>query len=123
MKLNDWTERGYRRYEVAHNNREMNKLADFILQKRIDDKRGKKYFITVYCYDRTKYPDPHREFFKDRPIGYMPTVQMVLGDDKPHFNIEMNGDFFFVDEVEAYFEKFWNLLERPYYEEFEHEAN
>jgi hypothetical protein len=53
----------------------------------------------------------------------MPTVQMVLGDDKPHFNIEMNGDFFFVDEVEAYFEKFWNLLERPYYEEFEHEAN
>ena len=53
----------------------------------------------------------------------MPSVNINMGDDKPFFYIEMNGDFFFVDEVEAYFEKFWNLLEQPYYEEFEREAN
>ena len=54
MTPDDWIAAGYKRYEVR--NKQTNKLADFLLQKRFDDDVGKKYFITVYCYDRTKYP-------------------------------------------------------------------
>lgn len=119
ISLEEWTDRGYRRYEVSDNAREINKLADFMLQKRFDDERGKKYYVTVYCYDREKYPPHAREHVKDLPrYGFMPTVHFSLREDRPFFNIEMSG-IRSIDEVESYFEKFWELLKNPYYELFE----
>lgn len=119
MDPQEWIDRGYRHYEVSENSREFNRLADFILQKRFDDEVGKKYYITVYCYDRSKYPDHALEHVKDLPrYGYMPTVHLALRDNQPFFNVEMNG-ITSIDEVESYMEKFWLLLNKPYYEEFD----
>ena len=115
MKEIDWISSGYKRYEVPEWNREINKLADFLLQKRVDDERGKKYFITVYCYDRSRYPGYMQVHMPE--IGFMPTANFNLGDDKPFFNVEINA-INSVDQTEEYMERFWELLGRPYYEEF-----
>jgi hypothetical protein len=113
IKPQEWIDRGYRRYDISYERREMNKLADFMLQKRFDDEVGKKYFITVYCYDRKKYPPEHQKNLPE--FGYMPTAHFALRDNNPFFNIEMNG-INNIDEVESYFELFWNTLNQPYYE-------
>lgn len=115
IPVQEWLDKGYRRYEVAPNNRELNKLASFMLQKRLDDEKGKKYFITVYCYDRKNYPDYMRNNMPE--IGYMPTAHFSLRDDRPFFNIEMNAPNS-VEEAESYFELFWETLNNPYYEEW-----
>ena len=119
MTPDDWIAAGYKRYEVR--NKQTNKLADFLLQKRFDDDEGKKYFITVYCSDRTKYPEPHVRFFKDTPIAYAPTAHFVLGDNLPHFNIEMNAVETLhggIRAVEDWFEVFWKVFRQPYYEKY-----
>jgi len=87
--LQDWLDRGYRRFEIADYMRSINKNADFMLQKRFDDERGKKYYITVYCYDRSRYPEHAREYLPE--IGFMTDVQFQLGDHKPFFNITINA--------------------------------
>ena len=117
IAVEEWIANGYRRYEVLHA-KELHKLADFILQKRFDDEVGKKYFITVYCYDRSKYPQEMSAHIKNLPrYGYMPVVNFNLGDNMPFFNIEMNS-VKSIDEVEDYFEGFWRHLKSPYYEEW-----
>jgi hypothetical protein len=119
MTPDDWIAAGYKRHDVAK--KEMNKLADFLLQKRFDDDEGKKYFITVYCYDRTKYPEPYRSHVEGNTIGYIPTAQFVLGDNLPHFNIEMNGIELLqggIKAVEDWFEVFWKVFRQPYYEKW-----
>ena len=118
LTVEDWTSRGYKRYEVSDQSREVNKLADFLLQKRFDDEKGKKYFITVYCYDRKRYPDYMKGYLPE--IGFMPTSNMNLGEKRPFFNIEMNA-IESVAQVESFYEMFWQVLGRPYYEEFENE--
>lgn len=117
LTVEDWTDRGYKRFEISDNARDINKLADFMLQRRFDDGKGKKYFITVYCYDRNRYPAHIRERLHER-YGFMPTVHMSLRDNQPFFNIEMNG-ITSIDEVESYMEKFWLMLDKPYYEEWD----
>lgn len=114
LTVEDWTDRGYKRYEIPSKTRDFNKLADFMLQRRFDDEVGKRYFITVYCYDRDRYPAEIREKLHER-YGFMPTVHFELGDNKPFFAIEMNA-IKSIDEVESYFEKFWLMLGKPYYE-------
>ena len=116
ITVQEWLDRGYRRYEVDDRQSEIYKRASFMLQKRFDDTRGKRYFITVYCYDRTKYPKYAQVNLPE--IGFMPSANFNLGDDKPFFNVQMN-DIENIDQVEEYFERFWNMLEKPYYEEFE----
>jgi hypothetical protein len=44
-------------------------------------------------------------------------VQLSLEGMSPFFNIEMNN-IEKIQELEAYFEKFWEVLGKPYYEEF-----
>ena len=116
MTNNDWLEAGYKVYTTPR--LDVNRLADFILQKRFDDEEGKKYYITVYAYDWSKYPPPHNK----AGVGYMPTAQFNLGDDKPFFNVEMNGLHSWtgdVSAVEDWFEALWKLFGCPYYEKWE----
>lgn len=120
MKYEDWIASGYKRYEVSRD-KQINKLADFLLQKRFDDVNGKKYHITVYCYDRTNYPPQYAEMFEDSPIGFMPTAHFSLGEDLPFFNVEMNGIESWagdIEGVEAWFERLWVLFHRHYYEKW-----
>jgi hypothetical protein len=121
LTVQDWLDCGYRRFDFKTESlRSVNKNADFMLQKCISDERGKKYFISIYCYDRNNYPEHVRE--QVGPVGFMAEVQFKgLEYDKPFFNISMNGlsltrSFRTVEEIEQYFELFWNTLNQPYYE-------
>lgn len=121
ITIENWIEAGYRKHSAGI----IDKHAAFILQKRFDDEVGKKYFITVYVYDRDLYPDHMKEHIGHIPrFAFMPTAHFSLHDNKPFFNIEMNGietSEMTVTEVEEYFERFWNFFEKPYYEEFHYE--
>lgn len=110
MKLDDWLDAGYKRWETQ--GKQINKLADFGLQKLICDDAGRRYYITVYVYDRTRYPGYPWQEEDPEPYGFMPTAQFVV--DKPFFNIEVNGDLGTVAEVEAWVEKFWEAAGKPY---------
>ena len=113
LTVEDWLKRGYRRFELSGKNIEINRRADFMVQRKVYDEEGVRYFITVYCYDRKKYPSEYS--FNLSEFGFMTTVNFSLGDDKPFFTIEMNA-FKTIDEVEEHFDIFWCSLGKPYYE-------
>lgn len=115
ISVQTWLDRGYRRYEVNSGNRYIMKNCDFMLQKCFEDEKGKRYFITVYCYDRKNYPTEHQ--VNQPKIGYMATSQFVIDDNRPFFNIEMNS-IDSIEEMEQYYELFWETLKRPYYEPY-----
>lgn len=104
----DWTEAGYHRWETYRS--QVHRLADFGLQKRFDDENGVRYFITVYVYDRSEYPY-HDE---SNRWGFMPTVQFLLGDGLPFYNIDINGTFD-INLVEREVERLWTYFNKPYY--------
>lgn len=117
IELEDWFDAGYTLYEVK--NKDYNKLADFLLQKEFTDEEGIRYYITVYTYDRTKvqyYLQNNDETIeRDGRYGYMPHAQFNLGRHKPFFEITMNS-INSIREVEVYYEDFWYMLCKPYYE-------
>jgi len=115
MKPEDWIDKGYKRFELVDGLFDRN--ADFVLQKCFKDEQGKKFYITVYVYDRDKY------LIKDHPdrYGFMPTAQFELRDNKPFFNLEMNGTFT-IDECERWFEDAFRFFGSPYYELYENES-
>lgn len=82
-------------------------------QKRFDDETGKKYFITVYKWDWSRF---YRE---DMPIfSYEIETQLYKKDS--HYPIDLT--FFSgwnIDEVEEHLEKMWNTEDYDYYEEFD----
>jgi len=101
-KLDDWLNAGYKGYEVPARS-EAFKLADFLLQKRIEE----KYYITVCVYDHSRYPD-YPEAYTEQ-YNFMPTSRFSIGEDKPFFEVSMNGEFT-VEECEMWLEKLWNTL-------------
>lgn len=121
ITLDDWLTAGYKRFALTDN--PLNKHADFGLQKLFSDDIGKRYYITVYVYDRSHYPGYPWEESEPEPHGFMPTAQFHVGktDDNsryPFFNLEMNGTFT-IAECEAWFNKAWEMFGKPYYSEWE----
>ena len=114
--LDDWIAAGYKRFEL--NTAPLNKNADFGLQKLFRDDTGKQYYITVYVYDRTRYPGYPWDSKDDAPYGFIPTAHFFVGEEgahsQPFFNIEMNGRFN-ITEAEEWFAKIWELFGKPYY--------
>ena len=112
----EWLSAGYKRFELRDN--ALSKSADFGLQKLFRDDTGKRYYITVYVYDRTRYPGYPWQDALPEPYGLMPTTQFNVGEEdsyaRPFFNIEMNGKFT-VTEAEEWFNKLWELFGKPYY--------
>lgn len=115
MELKDWMAAGYQRWETSC--KEIHKLADFGLQKLIRDDLGKKYHITVYVYDRTKYPGYPWLDTDPNPYGFMPTIQFTIPDGV-FFDLTMNGEFT-IRRVEDELENLWEHFGRPYYELYE----
>jgi len=110
--LDDWIAAGYKRFKLHHT--ALDKNADFGLQKLFHDDSGKRYYITVYVYDRTRYPGyPWNEEAPD-PYGFMPTAQFHINDEAAFFNVEMNGKFTLA-EMEDWFNRLWELFGKPYY--------
>lgn len=116
MNLDDWLTAGYKRF--ALNDSPLDKNADFGLQKLISDDIGKRYFITVYVYDRSRYPGYPWKETNPQPYGFMPTSHFLDGRDGPFFNLEMNGTFT-IAECEDWFNKAWEVFGKPYYERWE----
>ncbi len=54
LTTQDFLDKGYKKFKSVLNN------ADFGLQRVVRDEEGnKKYFLTVYAYDFSKYPIPN----------------------------------------------------------------
>lgn len=101
----DFLDAGYKRYNQSH------RSSDYMLQKRIDDEVGKKYFINVYVYDWREYKD-HPSF------SFAPEVQFPgFDDDKMTVNVSfIVNDNSTIKEIEKEFEGMWKYLGKPYYE-------
>lgn len=112
LTIQNWLDTGYKRYNTQH------KYADFLLQKRIDDEAGKKYFIDVWVYDHSS-----RDYYSHNPslpsISFQPEVQFQRGEKMTlDVTFIMNQDST-IAEIEQEVECFWLFLERPYYEKFD----
>jgi hypothetical protein len=94
------------------------KNADFGLQKLISDEQGKKYYLTVFAYDWTKYPHHVGE-----PISFMPEVQFRINQRTPQehfFDVSMGmGAETTIEVIETEYETLWMHFGKPYYEEWD----
>ena len=106
-------EKGYKRRELG--NYEKNTLADYLLQKLIDDEDGKKYYIDIYVYDYST-----QERFKDWPkYGFQPEVQFREGKH-PTMNVQVLIDSSTtVQEIEDTFEELFKSTGAEYYSLYE----
>jgi hypothetical protein len=111
LNISDWTNAGYKRFTFSS---AINKNADFGLQKLFSDDIGKRYYITVYVYDRSKYPGYPWQEAEPQQYGFMPTCHFLDGSDGPFFNLEMNGTFT-ISECEVWFNRAWEIFGKPYY--------
>lgn len=111
--IDDWLSAGYKRFEFSKEG-DIFKSADFGLQKLFRDDTGKRYYITVYVYDRSRYPGYPWEDALPEPYGFVPTTQFNLGENMAWFDVGMNGKFT-IAECEEWFDKLWVLFGKPYY--------
>ena len=105
----DFISAGYKRYNEVH------KGSDYLLQKRIDDEHGKKYFIDVYVYDwrKYRYQNPTMPDF-----SFNPEVQFRAfkgGNMTMNVSLIVNSEST-IEQIEKEFEDMWVYLGEPYYE-------
>lgn len=81
-------------------------------QKRFDDDKGKKYFITIYKWDWCRF---HREDMPD--YSYELETQLYKKDSHCPLNLTFFGGWT-VDDVENHLEETWNSDIYDYYELF-----
>ena len=114
MTPEDWINAGYKEFSIPKINKTY-RLADRAFQKFFEDEVGKRYALTVYAYDRSVF-----HICDIEPWGFSVDVQFKLGDSEPFFNVQMNA-INSVEECEAWFEKIWVVLDKPYYRLWEEE--
>lgn len=109
MAPDDWIAAGYKKFNSKHTKQ----WAEFGLQKRFDDVKGKKYFITVYAYDNSCF----KEFNNLPAWSFQPEVQFDNGNV---FDIVLgSGGLISIEYVEEFFENIWQTLSCKHYEEWE----
>lgn len=111
LTIQDWLDAGYKQYKETH------KSAEFLLQKRIDDEYGKKYFVNAWVYN-------WKEFQGRNPslpdYSFAPDVQFQFDDGRPTMNVELIlSNEHTIETVEKEFENLWVLMGKPYYEGWE----
>ncbi len=106
-------EKGYKRRELG--NYEKNTLADYLLQKLIDDEDGKKYYINIYVYDYSNFDYSKHERVKDWPkYGFQSEVQFREGKH-PAMNVQVLIDSrSTVQEIEDTFEELFKSTGAEY---------
>lgn len=113
LTTQDYLDAGYRRYDGRNLNN-----ADFLLQKRLDDTEGKKYFIDVWVWDNTLY-----DFYKRNPslprMSFQPEVQFQRQEDMTLNVTFLMNENSTIAEVEKEVEAMWVFLGKPYYEKRE----
>ena len=90
--------------------RNIKEYTESFYQKRFDDGKGKKYFITIAEYDHRDYPQVPYDF------SYEPDVQFVTHGVT--FNTTMLSPES-VEQMEEFFEKMWFNLDCDYYAEWD----
>ena len=111
LTTQDFLDRGYKRFE----DKSGFNTADFGLQKRIDDHKGKKYFITVWAYDWTKYKGIHIT----SAMSFEPDLSFKL-QDGGYINFKLLLDSnSTIDYIESKIQEIWDKLGCQYYEEWE----
>ena len=110
LTIQDWLDAGYKRYNGSSLN-----SADFLLQKRVTDEVGKKYFIDIWVYEHSKH-----DYYNVNPnlpaVSFQPEVQFRRDPDMTmNVTFIMNKDST-IAEVEQQVECLWLFLEKPYYE-------
>ena len=111
MKVQDWIDAGYKRY-----NENYLKNAEFLLQKCISDSTGVKYFIDVWVYDYTK-----AAFFREGmpEMSFEPGVQFQGREPVMNVTLLVSATSCTVQDIENEFENLWKSLGCPYYEKYE----
>lgn len=112
LKFESLEEAGYKRYPVNGY-----KNADSLFQKRIDDEIGKKYFIDILCYDFRKFAQANTDF------SFEPQVQFREGCGDAVDVALLSNEEKSLEEVEEFFDKIWNTLNKPYNERWEGEIS
>jgi hypothetical protein len=111
MKLSEkkFIEAGYKRW-----NQPLLNNCDYLLQKKVTDEEGIKYFINIYVYIWKDKPW-YREGI-DKEIAFQPEVQFD-GAMYDTMNITLLVDEETdVEEIEDTFENLWVSVGKPYYE-------
>lgn len=112
LKEEDFLANGYKRYDGGSTRL---KYADYLLQRCIQDEIGKKYYITVFVYDCSRYNHPHLA-----GLGFMPEVQFREDGVCPTIDVTFHDDeSTTVDSLEAFFENLWAHLGKPYVDRHE----
>lgn len=112
MKLTEqkFIDAGYKRW-----NQSLFNNADYLLQKKVTDDEGIKYFINIYVYswiDKEYY----REGFPS--VSFQPEVQL---DSSKYDTMNVTllvDEATDVEEIENTFENLWESVGKPYYEKY-----
>jgi hypothetical protein len=103
----DFINQGYKRFTQSFLNK-----ADFGLQKLIKDEKGKKYYITVYVFDFSKFPG----YDCENRYGFQPDVQFETQSGEC-LNISMIIDSGTdISTIEGHFEEIFQKMNIQYYE-------
>lgn len=109
LTVQDFLDTGYRKYnEHTLNN------SDYLVQKRVEDSVGTKYFIEVWVYEHF-----NKEYYSRntslQEVSFMPEVQFQRQDEAT-MNIRLIlNDKSNIQKIEQEFECLWLFLEKPYY--------
>jgi hypothetical protein len=103
----DFINQRYKRFTQSFLNQ-----ADFGLQKLIKDEKGKKYYITVYAFDFSKYSIPNLEY----KISFQPEVQFkTQSGEYLNISLILNTDTD-IPTIERCFEEIFEKMNIQYYE-------
>lgn len=108
---------GYKKYQDKLNS----KQADTFYQKCVRDGHGKKYFIDVYGYNFSKYPQWTPDEWNTTGWSYMFIASYDSCGDHG-FSFQPNHPSIDEESVEYYetlFETVWNTLKPDYYERYD----
>lgn len=86
---------GYKQYHDAWNH------AKYLMQKKVSDEHGVKYFINIYAYER------------NGKENFQPEIQFSEGK-YPTTNVTLITED--LNVLEGMFEALWVFLDKPYYE-------
>lgn len=112
LKEEDFLINGYKRFDGGS---AQLKHADYLLQRCIRDEIGKKYFITVYVYDFSRYNQPHL-----KGLSFMPDVQFREGGVCPTIDVTyIDDESTTLESMETFFENLWVHLGKPYADRYE----
>ena len=109
LTVQDFLDAGYRKY----NQHSLNN-SDYLIQKKVTDEVGTKYFINIWVYENF-----NKEYYSRNPslqeVSFMPEVQFQRGDEATMNITLILDDKSNIQKIEQEFECLWLFLEKPYY--------